>query len=116
MAKSATLLRAFIRAAVLRADELGGAHTPRSVLKALILGRFSAEATNGRTLISTQEAGGAVSFVVPEMLGAAGIMELAEEALEWLEATQDDPDDPDLGQLRPTRRLRATFDHQMPGL
>lgn len=115
MAKSATLLRAFIRAAVLRADELGGANTPTTILNAIILGKFISEATNGRTLISTQEAGGSATYTLPAMLGPADVMELAEEALEWLNQ-QTDPNDPDLGQLQPVKRLRATFDHIMPAL
>jgi hypothetical protein len=104
-----TLLRnAFIRAAVLEAAAADPATTARALLQTIIRGKFTTDATNGRTVISTSEAGGTVTFTLPDALSPAEVMIRAEQAIEWLER-QEDPDDPDLTKLRSTRRYRATF-------
>jgi len=101
------LLNAFIRGAKLRATELGGVNTLTSVLESIILGRFKSEATNGRTVVSTSEAGGSVSFHFPDMLTPAEVMALAEEALEYC-AQFSDPNNPPLT-FRRIRRMRVSF-------
>src|SRR5688572_7041395 len=96
------LIRAFVRAAKLQAVSTS---TPKVVLEQIILGKFTVEATNGKTLISTTEAGGTATFILPEYFSPAELMALAEEAIEWLE-NQPDPDNPNLSPRR-IRRLRA---------
>jgi len=98
------LVRAFVRAAMLQAN--GGAIKP--VLEQIILGKFQSEVTDGKTLVSTSEAGGTVTFALPNNLGPAEIMALAEEAIEWLD-NQPDPANPNLSPRR-IRRLRVSFD------
>lgn len=99
------LIRAFVRAAKLQA---GAASTPKAVLEQIILGKFTSEATHGKTLISTTEAGGTATFILPDSFGPAEVMALAEEAIEWLE-NQPDPNNPNLSPRR-ISRLRVSFD------
>jgi len=104
-----TLLRnAFIRAAVLEAAAAVSPTTARALLQAIIRGKFKTDATDGKTVISTSEAGGTVTFTLPDSLSPAEVMIRAEQAIEWLER-QTDPDAPDLTKLRAPRRFRATF-------
>lgn len=106
MADKTLLLRAFLRGAKLRADELGET-TPKAILESVILGKFKLEATNGRTVVSVGEAGGSTSFMIPQMLGPADVMALAEEAIEFLESLPD-PENPNLS-FRRIRRFRVSF-------
>lgn len=99
------LLRAFIRAAKRHGDAVG--KTPKAILEDIIVGRFTTEATEGKTLVSSSEAGGAVTFILPAGFGPADVMTLAEEAIEWLEQ-QPDPNNPNLSSRRLVR-LRASF-------
>lgn len=98
------LLRALVRAAKLQY----GSGSPKPVLEQIILGKFESEVTNGKTVISTTEAGGTVTFVVADSLGPAEVLTLAEEAIEWLDQ-QPDPANPNLSPRR-IRRLRVSFD------
>lgn len=107
MAQDAILLRAFIRGAVESAKSAGT--TPRRVLTDIICGRFKSEATNGRTVISTESVGNKVTFAYPKSLSPSDLMQTAEEAIEFLEAL-DDPDNPDLSTFKRKNRLRFTFD------
>jgi hypothetical protein len=99
------LLRAFIRAAKKYGD--ANSKTPIAVLEAILLGRFTAEATEGKTLVTSTENGGTVTFMLPHDFGPADVMALAEEAIEWLEQ-QPDPNNPKLAARR-IKRLRVSF-------
>ena len=107
MADNSTLARAFVRAAKIRATELGGANTPKKILEAILLGQFTSTATNGRTLIRTTEAGGSIEFSIPADLSPAGVMALCEEALRIVENSPD-PNNPTV-QTRRIMRLKASF-------
>lgn len=99
-------MRAFVRAAVKQASDEG--RTPREVLEDIIVGRFKSEARNGRTIVSTSKGSSSVSYTIPDGLGPADVVMLAEEALEWVES-QPNPDAPDLSGFRRVARLRASF-------
>ncbi len=105
MANRQLLLRAFVRAAKRQADQTST--TPTAVLEQIITGRFTSEATEGKTLITTTEAGGTATFILPAGFGPADVMALAEEAIEWLEQ-QPDPNNPNLSARRIVR-LRVSF-------
>lgn len=103
---NSTLVRAFIRAAVLQAQAISS--TPKAVLEAIILGHFTADTTqNGKTIVSTSAAGSSVTFALPSNFGTAEIMELAETALQTIEAMPD-PNNPTFPQRR-IKRLRVNF-------
>jgi hypothetical protein len=107
MADNTMLARAFVRAAKIRATELGGANTPKKILETILLGQFTSTATNGRTLIRTNEAGGSVEFAVAADLGPADVMSICEDALRIVENSPD-PNNPTV-QTRRIMRLRASF-------
>ena len=100
-------MRAYIRSAVTQAAKCG--KTPTQLLTDVQLGKFNSEATDGRTILSTTEAGGTITFAFPGELTPGDVLEYTEEALEWL-SEQVDPDNPVLNWKRPARRLRMTFD------
>ena len=107
MADFNRLARIFVRAAKLRATALGGAATPKSVLEGIVLGQFTSTATNGRTVISTSEAGGTTTFTLPADLGPADVMSVADEALSLIESSAN-PLNPTVGTKR-IQRLRVSF-------
>lgn len=107
MASRLLLLRAYLRSAVNQAAKCG--KTPTQLLEDVQLGKFNVEATDGRTILSTTEAGGTVTFAFPGELTPGDVLEYTEEALEWL-SEQTNPDAPVLDWKRPARRLRMTFD------
>lgn len=104
---SRTLIYAFVRAAKLQADSVGGGATPKSILEQIILGKFTAEVTDGKTLVSTTVGEQTVSFHVPNDLGPSSILELAEQAIQFLES-QADPDNPVLTRRR-IKKLSVNF-------
>lgn len=107
MADPTRLARAFVRAAILRATQLGSPATPKSVLEALVLGQFTTTVQNGRTVLRTSEAGGEVMFHFPDNLSPSDVMALAEEALCMVENSPD-PAHPTV-QVRRIKRMRASF-------
>ena len=82
--------------------------TPIGVLENIILGRFDSEIQNGKTLVSTNEAGGSASFTLMYDLTPSDIMELSMEAITWINS-QPDPSNPDVYPARRIKRLRASF-------
>lgn len=102
------LMRALIRAAIKKAES-GGQTKPIDILTSIITGRFEMEFTDGKTVISTAEAGGSVSFATMPGLMPDDVLALAEEAIERLEAGDfGDKDAPTLTSRR-IKRLRASF-------
>lgn len=97
-----------VRAAVAKGEAAVPPQTPIEVLTKLIAGYFDTTVTNGVTVVSVSEAGGTTSFQIPEALDAAGVMGLAEQAIEWLEQ-QPDPANPDLSAFKRTTRLRPVY-------
>jgi hypothetical protein len=97
-------IRVFARAAALEATS---AKTALQILDDIILGRFRSDVVNGKTLISTSEAGGSVTFQISTSLSPAEITEIALEAASWISTLPD----PDLATAYPRRirRLRASF-------
>ena len=104
------LLRAFIRAAKIYGDRVS--KTPQEVLEDVIVGRFSVEATIGKTVISTNENGGGVVFQLPPDFGPREVLGLAEEAIEML-LQMPDPENPNLSPRRITR-LAVNFLRSQP--
>jgi len=103
------LLRAFVLAAKKTADEQGTPATPTTVLEDIVLGKFTTELSDGKTLISTDEAGGTATFALMGTFTAIEVVALAMEAITWLRQ-QPDPDDPEIYPSRRIRRLRVSFD------
>lgn len=94
---------AFIRAAVDESREQGV--TPVALLTRIIRGKFRAEASTGRVLVSTNDAGGSSAFQLTPGMGPAEVMAMANRAIRWLEA-QPDPLNPNFAERRQTIRLR----------
>lgn len=94
----------FVHAALLHARSVS--KTVAEVLEEVLLGRFSSNVLNGRTVISFSEGGTQTSWTLPDGLSPVNIMRLAHEALLWLEA-QPDPVNPVFGHR--TTRLRFAF-------
>lgn len=87
-----------------------GAKTGRTavqVLEAIIDGQFTSVSKNGRTIISTSEAGGSATFHIDGGLGPQGVIDLAVEAKDFIQS-QADPDNP-VTTNRRIVRLRASF-------
>ncbi len=82
--------------------------TPASVLEDIIVGRFETELSEGKTLISVNEANGAHSFAIIGGMTPADIVELAMESLVWLNS-QPDPLNPQVIPAKRIKRLRASF-------
>ena len=99
------LLRALVLAAKKNSKE--GETTPIDVLETIVVGRFDSDFSNGKTVISTQEADGSVSFSIPDQLSPAEVVALAMEAIAWLKA-QPDPNNPNVYPRR-IKRLRVSF-------
>lgn len=103
-------IEAFIRAASLQAAAVDDeSTTAKTVLEAILLGKFTSEATNGKTVVSVGEGGSTTSWTVLSDLSPADVMNLAHAALCHLEQTQEDPDDPDVSGFRRATRLRCSF-------
>lgn len=103
------MLKGFLRAAALNAAQKGEGNTARTELEAILLGKFTSEAKNGRTVVGVTEGGGTTSYTLPTMLTPAEVMAFAEEGLELLEEQTGDQDTPDLTRNRRVTRLRASF-------
>ena len=82
--------------------------TPASILEGIVMGRFQTELQEGKTLISTTEAGGTASFSIVGGLNPSDVVEIAMEALTWLQ-DQRDPNNPPVLPNKRIRRLRASF-------
>ena len=108
------LLRAVVLAAVRSSGGDGAQNkvTPVAILENIVMGKFSTEFTDGKTLVSSSEAGGSVSFSVPFNFGPDQVMTLAMEAIQRIKAGDFGPDennpDPYLN-MRRIKRLRASF-------
>jgi hypothetical protein len=100
-----TLIRAIISSARTQAAAQG--KTLTQVLRAVRDGRFSSDLINGRTVISTSEAGGSVTFNIPTGMQPLEVMTLFQEALDYC-ASFPDPDNPKLCSNR-IMRLRVSF-------
>src|SRR5438046_2288385 len=98
------LLRALVLAAKKQAVNPA---TPTSILEGIVVGKFTSEITSGKTLISSTEGGGVVTFALMSDLTPSDIVALAMEALSWLQ-DQPDPANPSLYPRR-IKRLRASF-------
>lgn len=68
---------------------------------------FQDEIQDGKILISTAEAGGSVTFAIPQGQTPMDVMALVQETLDWC-AQYPDPDNPPLCARR-IKRLRASF-------
>jgi hypothetical protein len=82
--------------------------TPASVLEGIVMGKFETELQEGKTLISTSEAGGTASFSIVGGLNPSDIVEIAMEALTWLQ-DQPDPNNPPVYPTKRIKRMRASF-------
>jgi hypothetical protein len=109
-------MRAMILAAVRTAQEQTEAQdgatptkvAPSAVLEGIVMGKFETELQEGKTLISTNEAGGTASFCIVGGLNPSDIVEIAMEALTWLQ-DQPDPNNPPVYPAKRIKRLRASF-------
>jgi len=81
---------------------------PADVLESIVMGKFESELSDGKTLISSNEAGGSFSFSIVGGLSPSDIIELTMEALTWLQ-DQPDPNNPAVYPSKRIKRLRASF-------
>lgn len=81
-----------------------------ALLEDIFIGKFSTELTDGKTVISTMEAGGSVTFALLGNINPADIAALAHETIRFLKELPD-PDNPSEAVLYPKRirRLRVSF-------
>lgn len=100
------LVRSFVESARAIGAEAGKPLT--LVLAEIRNAIFRDELQNGKILISSSEAGGTVTFVVPPGHSPLEIMALAQEAIDWCSGFPD-PNNPSASTRR-IRRLRASFD------
>jgi hypothetical protein len=93
------------------ASRLAASATPPTTLTKLLQGIqdaiFQNEIQDGKILISTAEAGGAVTFAIPQGQTPTDILALVQETLDWCNQYTD-PDNPPLTARR-IKRLRASF-------
>jgi hypothetical protein len=82
--------------------------TPIAVLEDIVLGRFSSEFQDGKTVIASSEAGGSVSFAMAGDLNPAEIMSLAMEEITRI-SQEPDPSNPPAYPPRRIMRLRVSF-------
>ncbi len=102
------LLRALALAA-LKAKT--GQQTPINVLENIVVGRFNSEFSEGKTLISSSEAGGSFQFTLPENFQPADVMALAMECIARINSGEygDPATLPNVMPKRVIKRLRASF-------
>ena len=105
MAHRDTLVRAYVIGAKKVAADTGT--TVVAVLESLIVGQFKTLSRNGRTVVSTSEAGGSTTFSIPADLAPDDVMDLATEALDFI-TSQADPNNPSASSRR-IKRFRASF-------
>jgi hypothetical protein len=82
--------------------------TPTGVLESIVLGRFQADITQGKTLVRMTEAGGDAGFALMADMSPAEIVALAMEAITWIQ-TQPDPLNPNIYPPKRIKRLRVSF-------
>jgi hypothetical protein len=99
------LLRAMVLAAVKYGKEQS--KTPTEVLEDIIVGRFTTDFQDGKTVISTTEAGGTTTFALASDMSPAEVVALAMEAVSWIKS-QPNPDAPEIYPRR-LKRLRVSF-------
>lgn len=114
MADRNMLLRAMALAAKKVSNEKDNGDfgdTPLEVLESIIVGRFTSEITDGKTVISTQEGGGGVSFSIVQELSPADVIALAMECSARITSGEyGDPDSlPNVMPKRVIKRLRVSF-------
>lgn len=104
------LLRALALAA-LRGAEKAKDKTPVQILEEIVLGRFTSDFTDGKTVISTSEAGGSVSFQLPDSFTPAEVMALAMECIARINSGEYGAADtlPNVIPQRVIKRLRGSF-------
>ncbi|HEY1790690.1 MAG TPA: hypothetical protein VGJ73_21260 [Verrucomicrobiae bacterium] len=121
MANEYTILIAFVTAAAKIAGEQQDNQnpnpnkvTPISVLDDIIIGRFKSDIAEGKTLVSSSEAGGSVGFTLVGSLTPADVVAKAVEAKMWINS-QADPNNPETWRWPERRmRLRVTFSGREP--
>ncbi len=105
MANRYLLIRALALSALRQKTE---ENTPIDILEEIIIGKFTTEVANGKTLISTTEAGGSATFALMGSFGPDEIMSLVMETIVWINS-QPDPEDYEPYPTRRIKRLRASF-------
>jgi hypothetical protein len=108
------LIRAIVLAAVRNSGADAGQTPlkPVAIIESIIAGKFTTEFSDGKTLISTTEAGGTASFMVPDGFGPADVMSLALEALQRIKNGDFGPDEDNLDpylNFKRIKRLRCSF-------
>ena len=93
--------------AAVRSGKASG-KTPADMLEEIVIGKFSSELSDGKTVISVTEAGGTSSFAIVGGMTPADIVEIAMEALTWLQ-DQEDPANPPVVPAKRIKRLRVSF-------
>lgn len=103
-------MRAFVGAAARFAAKPENADlhlTPMIVLENIIDAKFTVEMQDGRTLISTSEAGGTATFAMMGSFTPIEVVAFCEDGRSWL-ASLPDPANPPAAMGR-VIRLRASF-------
>jgi hypothetical protein len=81
--------------------------TAVQVLEAVIDNQFTSVAKNGRTVVTTSEAGGSVTFHIDAGLNPTSVIQIAQRALNFIKS-QADPANP-VTHNRDIQRLRVSF-------
>jgi hypothetical protein len=110
MAERILLIRAFIESARSSAATSGKSLT--QVLADIRNAIFNGGLRDGKILISSAEAGGTVTFIVPAGHSPLEILALAQESIDWCNQFPN-PDNPP-ATARRIRRLRASFAKAIP--
>ena len=105
MANDYIVVRGFAGSAQREGVRVG--KTAVEVLDAVIDGQFNSVSKNGRTIVSTSEGGGSVTFNVDLALSPKGVISLATEAKDFI-TSQADPLNP-VTTNRRIRRLRVSL-------
>jgi hypothetical protein len=109
---AASIARVTLMRIIIRGARLSSPTDPISALEAIMLGKFTTEVTNGKTVIKVAGNGMITEFAFPSDISSGIILAAVEDALTWLEA-QDDPLDATL-LPRAIKRLTASFATSRP--
>lgn len=104
------LLRAIVLAAVRQAKS--EKKTPVELLEGLIVGKFTTEFSDGKTLVSTSENGGSVSFSLGGAFTPDEVTALCMECIMRIKAGDFGDDETNINPymgLRRIKRLRVSF-------
>ncbi|MDB6024019.1 MAG: hypothetical protein JWM68_242 [Verrucomicrobiales bacterium] len=100
------MIRAIALAALRQKTE---SKTPLQLLEDVVIGKYTSEIVDGKTVIGTDEAGGSVSFALIGGFTPDEILGLVMETIVWINS-QEDPEDYPPYPPRRIKRMRVSFE------